>query len=73
MSAGYFRSDGQRVSQYDSLFIVLNEIGEVVSWMFTKSTAFDEVRPLLKDTSRRMMMYSGGVKHTLIIVCGVIA
>ena len=66
---GYYRSDGQWVSQYDSLFIVLNEIGEVVSWMFTKSTAFDEVRPLLKDISRRMMIYSGGVKHLYIDNC----
>ena len=55
--------------QYDSLFIVLNEIGEVVSWMFTKSTAFDEVRPLLKDISRKIMIYSGGVKHLYIGNC----
>jgi hypothetical protein len=37
--------------------------------MFTKSTAFDEVRPLLEGISRRMMIYSGGVKHLYIDNC----
>ena len=63
---GYFRSDGVWVSQYDSLFIVLNEIGEVTSWMFT---AFDEVRPLLKDINKRMVIYSADVKHLYIDNC----
>ena len=40
---GYLRPDGRWVTQYGSVFIVLNEEGEVVTWQFTNSTSIDEV------------------------------
>ncbi len=35
------------VSQYDGVFIVFNSDGRIVSWQFTKSGSFNEVRPIL--------------------------
>ncbi len=34
---GYFRSDHKWITQYNSLFIIMNELGQVLSWQFTKS------------------------------------
>lgn len=34
---GYFRSDHEWVTQYNSLFIVLNETGLELTWKFTKT------------------------------------
>lgn len=33
----------------DSVFIVMNEEGQVLAWEFTASTSIDEVTPLLKS------------------------
>ena len=44
---GYFRSDKKWITQYNSLFIVLNELGQVLTWQFTKTEASSEVRDLL--------------------------
>lgn len=51
---GYVRSDGKWVTLYKSVFIVLNEIGQVLAWQFTSSTAIDEVTPLLKNLHNRL-------------------
>ena len=45
---GYYRNDKVWVTQYDSLFLVMNSNGEVVAWQFTKGTSFDQVRSLLE-------------------------
>lgn len=45
---GYYRKDKVWVSQYDSLFLVMNCKGEVVAWQFTKGTSFEHVRSLLE-------------------------
>ena len=42
------------VKQYNSLFCVLNEIGQVVSWRLTKGTSFDKVRSCLTDIKYRL-------------------
>ena len=44
---GYFRSDGRWVTQYKSLFIVMNELGEVMSWQLTRTESTAEVKELL--------------------------
>ena len=49
---GYFRSDHKWVTQYSSLFIVLNEIGQVLTWKFTKDESYDEVQTFPKSSSQ---------------------
>ena len=44
---GFVRSDGKWVTLYKSVFIALNEHGQVVTWQFTKTTSLDEVRSQL--------------------------
>ena len=44
---GYQRADGKWITQYSSVFIALNEKGEVVAWQLTNSTSFDEIAPVL--------------------------
>ena len=34
--------------QYDSLFLVLNESGQVLAWQLTRGTSFKQVHTLLK-------------------------
>ncbi len=46
-NVGYLQSDQKWVSQYDGVFIVFNSDGRIVSWKFTKSGSFNEVRPIL--------------------------
>ena len=48
-----FWCEGKWIQLYDSLFIVMNEIGIVLAWKLCKGTAFDKVEDLftsLKDT-----------------------
>ena len=40
---GYVRSDGKWIMLYNSLFNVMNEHGQVVSWQFTHTTSLDDV------------------------------
>ena len=46
---GYKRSDGKWVTLYNSVFIVLNEFGQVVAWQLTSSTSIDEVSFMLSE------------------------
>ena len=47
---GYARSeDGKWINQYNSVFCVLNEKGEVISWQFTASEGFEEVKELFVE------------------------
>jgi hypothetical protein len=50
---GYFRSDRRWVSQYEAVFIVLNEKGQVLTWQFTKNKGFQEVKRLLENLKKR--------------------
>ena len=51
---GYLRPDGNWVSQYGSAFFVLNSIGQVIAWQFTKSTSTEEVKNLLDFLNQRI-------------------
>ena len=51
---GYKRSDdGKWIKQYSSVFCVINERGEIISWQFTKSEGFDEIKHLFLDLKER--------------------
>jgi len=51
---GYLRSDSKWVTLYNSIFIVLNKVGQAIAWQFVKSTSLDEVKPLLMNIKQRM-------------------
>ena len=50
---GYLREDSKWINEYDSLFIVLNDKGQVLTWQLTKQTSFGHVTPLLQDLFER--------------------
>lgn len=50
---GFLREDGRWIHQYDSLFIVMNGAGQIVTWQLSKGTAFCQVGTLLKDLKKR--------------------
>ena len=50
---GYLREDKQWINVYDSLFLVLNEQGKIVTWQLTKGTSFKEVLTLLQNLASR--------------------
>ena len=49
-------ADSKFVTQFKQLFVSLNEIGEVVAWKLTKSTALSEVEDLLIDLKKRNLV-----------------
>ena len=49
---GFHREDGK----YDSLYIVMNGKGQILTWQLTKRTAFSQVETLLKDLKERSQM-----------------
>ena len=56
---GYKRAeDGKWIKQYNSVFCVINEHGEVISWQLTKSEGFSEVRELFVDLKKRFDLNS---------------
>ncbi|CAH3111776.1 unnamed protein product [Porites lobata] len=42
------KEDSAWITQYTSLFCIINEKGQVIRWSFAMSESFDEVKPLLK-------------------------
>ena len=50
---GYLREDKKWISVYDSLMLVLNGDGKVLTWQLTKGTSFSEITSLLQDIARR--------------------
>lgn len=50
---GFVRSDGKWITLYNSVFIAMNEHGQVVSWQFTKTTSLDEVVMQLHNLCNR--------------------
>ena len=51
---GYLQSDGKWVTQYNSVFIVMNQDGQVMGWQFTKSTGMDELKQLFLGIINRI-------------------
>ena len=41
------------IKQYFSVFCVINEHGEIITWQFTKSEGFDEIKHLFLDLKER--------------------
>ena len=52
---GYLRPDGRWITQYNSLFIVLNDIGQVLAWQLTKTSSIDECTQLLSELKQRLL------------------
>ena len=50
---GYHRKDKVWVNQYNSLFLVINGNGQVVSWQLTSGTSLDQVQTVLRDVFER--------------------
>lgn len=50
---GYLREDKKWINMYDSLFIVFNGQGQIISWHFTKSSSFANVKSSLIALSER--------------------
>ena len=48
-NVGLVRGDNKFVTQYNQLFIALNERGEVLCWKMTTSTSFTQIEDLLTD------------------------
>ena len=56
-NTGLVREEGNKfVTQFNQLFIALNENGEVLNWRLTKSTAFSEIEDLLIDIKKRLAL-----------------
>lgn len=51
---GYLCPDKKWVTLYNSIFIVLNEVSQIVTWQFTKTNSLDEVKPLLCNLKERI-------------------
>ena len=51
---GFLREDNVWVTQYDSLFIVMNNKGQVVTWQLTKGTSFGQIEHLSKLSHRAL-------------------
>ncbi len=63
---GYFRSDQKWVTQYSSVFIIMNEEGEVLSWQLTKTETTSEVKELLESLLSRFRQKEALV-HSIIL------
>ena len=64
-----FWCEGKWIQLYDSLFIVMNEIGIVLAWKLCKGTAFDKVEDLLTSLKDRLASKGCAVKHFYIDNC----
>jgi len=55
---GFLRADKKWITQYNSVFFVMNEVGQVIAWQLTKSTSIDEVHNLLQNVAGRLCLES---------------
>jgi hypothetical protein len=63
------KSDGAWVKQFNSLFVVLNEKHEVVTWKLTKLEQFTAVKSLLEQFRDREDLLHGGVQFFMLDNC----
>ena len=61
------------VTQYNSIFCVLNENEEVIHWQFTKSESFEEVKDLFKDIQSKFITDPLKLNASIIVVSGSIS
>ena len=59
-------SQGVWVKQFDSLFTVLNEKGQVLTWRLTRGTSFEKVKSTIQNLKKRLD--SNGIKVTSIYI-----
>ena len=62
---GFVRSDGKWIRLYNSVFIALNEHGQVISWQFARTTSLDEVKKQLQNLCVRM-------RHASVVPCTIL-
>ena len=55
---GFLRGDNKWINQYNSVFFVMNEVGQVIAWQLTKTTSMDEVELLLANVANRFQKQS---------------
>lgn len=69
-SIGYERTEDKNwIRQYDSLFSVMNERGQIVTWQLTQTQGFDNIRRLLEQLSKRLSSQVKSVKEFYIDNC----
>ena len=69
-SIGYERREDRKwIRQYDSLFCVINERGQIVTWQLTQSQGFENIRRLLQQLFRRLSSQGKSVKEFYIDNC----
>ena len=66
---GYLREDGKWISEYDGLFLVLNDQGHILTWQLTKGTSFADVKTLLEDLCKRSLSCQQQIKTIYIDDC----
>ncbi len=66
---GFLRDDNKWVCQYDSVFLVFNVQGKIVSWQFTKGTGFDHVKILLEHIQRRSQLQGHNIRIVYVDNC----
>ena len=49
----YHRKDKVWVNQYNSIFLVMNRNGQVITWQLTSGTSLDQVQKVLRDVLER--------------------
>ena len=54
LNIGFLRPDGKWITQYGSVFLVLNDEEQVVAWQLIKYTSFDEVTLLSSNLKKRI-------------------
>ena len=57
---------GVWVKQFDSLFTVLNEKGQVLAWKLTRGTSFEKVKNIIQNLKRRLD--NNGISTTSIYI-----
>ena len=62
-------SDNKFVSQFQNLFIGLNENGQVVNWRLTKTTAFEQVEDLLIEFKHKLDAQSCTLEMIIVDDC----
>ena len=62
-NVGYLCSDGRWITQYSSLFIVLNDVSQVFAWQLTKTTSMDECKELLCALRNRQLSHGTAIEE----------
>ncbi len=66
---GYHREDKVWVNQYNSLFLVMNANGQVVTWQLTNGTSLDQVQTVLRDVFERSKQQQKAIEYVYVDDC----